>query len=138
MTTLPDKPSELLRVAIADCRKVFADPLYEFNPYVWVDQTPHRPCNACIAGAVMIGSLNIGNKSYYDDLLGDLDPTTIQRLCALDDLREGYLGVAIARLGYEIPSDIQQIWNMPNDEYQLDPIIHAFEEMAEMLERHGL
>ena len=57
-TQLPDKPSELLRVAINDLKETLKDENVEFHPFHWMYKRPDGKCMVCLAGAVMLNSLN--------------------------------------------------------------------------------
>ena len=99
MTTLPDKPSDLIRVAIADLEKCEADPSYSIDMSEW-----HRPsgevCRVCLAGAVMA-------KTQATDPREDVSPGSItdghdwNALRSLDDFRTGDWGCALEFWGID-------------------------------------
>ena len=92
---LPDKPSELIDVALADLRKAEKDGCM-IDMGEW-----HVPfdgsCSVCAAGAVMrrgvSDNLEVG-PSYFNE-------TTDNKLCAIDQLRVGFVYEALVML--EIP-----------------------------------
>ena len=53
MSELPDKPSELIRLALADLRKCEADPRYLIDMAQWHRPVTSELCHVCLAGAVM-------------------------------------------------------------------------------------
>jgi hypothetical protein len=92
MSRLPDKLSELIRVALADLRKVEADPRYIVNMANWHVAREGR-CEVCLAGAVMAGTLGVDPQrtaspfEFCDDELEN-------KLDALDWVRMGNVGNA--------------------------------------------
>lgn len=60
---LPDKPSELLRVAIRDLKACAADPKYKIDMGVWHraarDYRGDDYCSVCLAGAVLAQSCSV-------------------------------------------------------------------------------
>ena len=98
--TLPDKPSELIRVALADLVKVEAMPeTYSVSMGVWHHRSRTGKCFVCLAGSVMAGSLGADasatmNPNHYD-------PLTRRKLMALDSLRCGYVNDALEHLGLD-------------------------------------
>lgn len=98
-TLLPDKPSELIRVALADLAKVERSKKYRVEMGTW-----HEPvdgvCEVCLAGAVMAKTL----KSYPNETLWadtDFDDDTKNKLLALDFLRQGEVVEALEQLGFD-------------------------------------
>ena len=92
MPRLPDKPSELIRLALADLEKVERDPRYKINMGSWhnVIESPStgRPvCAVCLAGAVMAGALE---ESVHRSVRPwEYDRDTEHKLYALDMFRTG-------------------------------------------------
>ena len=93
-TTLPDKPSALIRVALADLRKVERDKRYKVDMANW-----HEPgvdvCYVCLAGAVMAKSIRIDPKASCTPKGTEHS----SKLYALNRLREGRVGWAFHNLG---------------------------------------
>jgi hypothetical protein len=117
MNQLPDKPSELIRLAVKDMQLCEADPRYKLDMRSW-----HRPvegaCHVCMAGAVMAQtltlspyipincSLNItGTIDFQMRQLGVEEPSEqlrlLNKLRAIDAFREGYLE-AVTLLGIDL------------------------------------
>lgn len=139
MSALPDKLSELIRVAIADNRKLMDNPLYVFNPYVWhdlIDDDPHAPCEICIAGGVIAGTLKSDRLKRLSP--HDYRPETRVKLGALDCCRLGHLKEAFIHLGRDFPDGIAPRWAMPRKAGDLEGVLTTMADMAETLESHGL
>ena len=85
---LPDKPSELLRLALEDEEKCHNSPDYIVDMEIW-----HRPlsgkCTVCLAGAVMAQTLESNKTMMLSPAKFDQD--TYSKLHALDYFRSGYI-----------------------------------------------
>lgn len=100
--SLPDKPSELIRLAIADLEKVEKRPdLYTVNMDMWhrPRRGPRETCAVCLAGAVMAGSLKI--PSDHEMLPANFSVDTRDKLRALDLFRFGAVSPAAREMGYQ-------------------------------------
>lgn len=109
MTKLPDKPSELIRLAIADLTKVERSKAYRVDMGLY-----HQPveltdpvdyvCAVCFAGAVMAKTLGAPKR---DRMAPDcFDRDTAHKLHALNEFRTGCVGSGLAVMGirrYEAP-----------------------------------
>ena len=94
---LPDKPSELIRLALQDLELCEESPLYEVDMNVY-----HEPedsvCAVCWAGSVIAQTL----KGDIFETLGPRDfPEDEEKLYTLDLLRQGAVGSALDML--EVP-----------------------------------
>ena len=93
---LPNDPSELIRLAIADLEKVEQDSRYDVDMSVW-----HEPCGevceVCLAGAVMAGTLgaDVGEYSTPDDFSEGIP----YKLRALSYFRTGDISRGLRYLG---------------------------------------
>jgi hypothetical protein len=90
VTTLPDKPSELIRLALKDLREVEAMPHYKVDMGYWHGiPTGEKECLVCLAGAVMARHLGANPALPYfpDNYSTDLQ----EKLHALNSLRQGYV-----------------------------------------------
>jgi hypothetical protein len=95
MKRLPKTPSRLIRLAIADFRRVLKlKKTYVVDMSVW--HKPNNHCSVCLAGAVIAGTL--GAKP--DENLGPFDysDATAEALAALDEFRAGYISDGLSRL----------------------------------------
>lgn len=100
---LPDKPSALIRVALADLAKVEADPKYRVDMSEWVLwDGDSSPCEVCFAGAVIVGTLG-GGPNFTEDFFRShphlFDSGTSRKLHALDAFRNGYVSLALEHMG---------------------------------------
>jgi hypothetical protein len=86
---LPSKPSTLIRVALADLRKVEAMPdIYRVNMDVW--HREHRDdhkCEVCLAGSVIAAELGANPEAHRGP--EDFDQETTWKLYALNEFRVG-------------------------------------------------
>lgn len=102
--TLPDKPSELIRLAIADLEKIEADSKYKVDMSEWhYPISGTRQCCACFAGAVMAGQLDCNAGLDYQPQ--DFVDSIYCKLKALDALRSGEVIIAMNMLGLPEPID---------------------------------
>jgi hypothetical protein len=113
-TTLPDKPSELIRVAIADLEKCERSKKYTVDMGVW--HTYHdKTCYVCLAGSVMAQTMGIdSHKSttpglLYRDEIPDLE---VDKLQALNSLRLGEVGHALSLMDKKRPTGIKREYLM--------------------------
>lgn len=123
--TLPDKPSELIRVALADLEAVERSKKYVVNMGTWHEPkgTPGgTKCEVCLAGAVMAKSLKnnpaknlIPDEDFEDDLPGKLN--------ALDSLRMGDVPLALGELGFDDICDSEMAYDLERSivSYHDDP-----------------
>lgn len=102
MEKLPDLPSELLTLALADLEAVHRDPRYVVQMHTW--HTPDYDkvqCAVCLAGAVIAKSLG-ALPCQYRGLFNF--PREIQdKLVALDLFRGGSIWAGLERLGINPP-----------------------------------
>lgn len=96
---LPDKPSSLILVALADLAKVEKSRKYQVDMGIW-----HEPgsiargnrCQVCLAGAVMARSLGADPKASFDP---SSFPLESDKLSALDCFRTGAIRAGLACFG---------------------------------------
>lgn len=133
-TRLPDKLSELIRVALADLEKCEALSQYEIQMGEWHTYDSDRDvCLVCFAGAVMAQTLGRRYTFSCGPCLFDHDRG---KLLALDALRSGNVSRALYELGLPIA-----------DHFDRSPTHHAedpewfkadMRALADDLERAGL
>lgn len=95
-SVLPEKASALLRLAVADCRKVAK--LKTRRLYMWQWHQPTQidgdeVCEVCMAGAIMDRTLKLDpRKTYTPGAVARLvgDETITGKLCRIDQMRKGY------------------------------------------------
>lgn len=137
ITTL--KPSELIRVALADLEAVEKDDRYRVDMRVWhgrSDESKEGPCFVCLAGAVMAKSLGADLYNYLVPY--DFGEEIDYRLIALDSFRQGFVEAALVHLSVEpVVGVVPYMTVVP---YEDNPVrfkadMHT---MATHLEEHGL
>ena len=95
---LPNKPSELLTVALNDLIKTENDPRYRVDMYIWHDPMGPDSCLVCLAGSVMAQSLE--TSPALETVPGHFDSDTGGKLVALDCFQQGQTTRALRFLGY--------------------------------------
>lgn len=113
MKQLPDKPSELIRLALADIRKAEQDPLYVIHMGQWHepvvdDHAPGGPrlvaCTVCFAGSVMAFSLDAApDGSYSYNSFGEENQLKLE---ALDSFRVGDVRAGLKEMGITHQMDV--------------------------------
>jgi hypothetical protein len=109
-TTLPTVPSQLIRLALADLRKVEEDPKYTVNMGSWHEGDPYHDaiCPVCLAGAVMAKTIGVSRDEDVtpSDLMrfGRISKADRDALVALDFFRTGNVAQGLEELGVHIPS----------------------------------
>ncbi len=135
MSKLPDKPSELIRVALADLRKCEEDPCYEINMAEW--HAPHGGrCEVCLAGSVMAQSLGADPDCSHSPKQFSEGAFNL-KLCALDEFHEGCLAEGLDMMGLKIPDGLE---DEPVPEHLHGPAAFhtAMLRVASILEEAGL
>ena len=100
---VPEKLSDLIRMAIADGRKLYQERAGEYLPDAHMfhelgkdSQQGKKMCHVCLAGAVMAGTLHADTR---DSLIpSDFDKPWAKALHALDCVRQGMYGNALKAL----------------------------------------
>lgn len=138
--TLPDKPSELIRVALADLEKCENDPKYEIFMGTWHDPYPSAGvCDVCLAGSVLAKTMGFDPSVYVAPYDHHLSSENSAKLSALDDFRTGDLRVGLSCMGFP-----ESVWQATEDrrmpDYDLEPEKFKAEllELAVFFEGQGL
>jgi hypothetical protein len=148
--SLPDKPSELLEVALHDLELVEQNPLYEIDMSKWhsAGQTSKRfengivvetntPCEVCLAGSVLAMSLEIPRDTYVDPCdLGD--QVLHNKLLAIDQLRRGEIDEALDRLSIEQPDLLPDNVNVVDYVYDKERFKSDIRKLIELLKSFNL
>ena len=93
---LPDKPSDLILLALNDLVLVEENPAYQVFMGSWHD--PHETgCQVCLAGAIMSMTLKAHVHKYMDPQ--EYDKDTRQKLEALDNFRMGLVEYGLMDMG---------------------------------------
>lgn len=110
---LPDKPSELIRVALKDLAVVEKDERYVVDMGSWHERRRSR-CAVCFAGAVMAGTLGASHSKSITP--GDFDGVTAMKLAALDSIRTGWVRHGLDTMGVFIgPPQDRSIYRFDRD-----------------------
>jgi hypothetical protein len=106
---LPDKPSELLMVAMQDLEVIESMPdKYVVMMSKWHNYSHGSTCSVCHAGAVMANTLKADAKhTYFPEEFGE---ETKCKLMAIDCFRRGLLVDALERMGVTIPSSLEDVY----------------------------
>ena len=84
MKTLPNKTSELIRLAVSDLEKCEKDKSYEINMCAWHTEN-YDSCAVCLAGSVMAKTLEEDWGAHIEPYNYDID--TCVKLNVLNDIR---------------------------------------------------
>lgn len=148
---LPDKPSELIRVALADLRKVERSKKFEVDMGTWFDvyNDDSMHCYVCFAGSVMAGSLGCTPEaalqkewdgfSYVAAYVPEhFDEKTQCKLYALDDFRTGNIKNALNHMRIKLPRFVPEDVDVVS--YAYDPAAWRkdMNALALFLENNGL
>lgn len=138
MNELPDKASELIRLALADLRKSEENPNHVINMMEWHAPFPCERCMVCLAGAVMANTLKIPDNVSASPSNGSFSTDTCKKLIALNAFRVGNIHDGLYAMGY---FENHEIYNFPVLGYyshDADRFHEKMEEMAAYLEAKGL
>jgi hypothetical protein len=132
---LPDKPSELIRLAIGDLVKCESDDRYRIKMTSW-----HFPvkgfCEVCLAGSVMANTLGCDIDRLLDP--DDFDEGLTSKLNSLDWFRIGNINEALLELNIPLPEGLDDEWDVPS--YSENPAAFKLEmlKLADDLQGIGL
>lgn len=93
---LPEKPSDLIELALKDLAKVERSKRYVVDMNYAFHSGSKDLCSVCLAGAVMAMSLNISPETGQDP--DDFPPDERDRLNALNSFRMGYVDSGICTM----------------------------------------
>jgi len=138
MKKLPNLPSKLIRVALADVKKVEGMNDFYIEMGCWHGKKINcNACAVCFAGSTMVGSKESedGNASITPD---KFDKKTKQKLLALNDFRLGCLYYGLLCMGIDIPKTLPrhfnvELYGMHRVQFKTD-----MNKIADMLEAAGL
>jgi hypothetical protein len=152
MSVLPDRPSELILLALSDLEAVEKMPGYKVDMETWHHYYPSESscsvstpvCHVCFAGAVMANTLKvpITDCVHPEDSMW-LDEDTTLKLLALNSFREGLIYQGLERMSIHVTSAMRGKFGhsfacMP--QYRLEPALFKSEmtRMAAALKEVGL
>lgn len=130
-TKLPDKPSELLKMAMDDLEAAEESDEYSVDMGHWYfpnisKEGSIKTCKVCLAGSVMANMLPSDRiKSCSPNTLkfnGEIDGDTRDKLMAIDEIRSGFIEHGINRMG--IDTDDAYLPNyLDMTGYREDPVV---------------
>lgn len=134
MKNLPNVPSELIRLAIADMKLCEADPRYKIELGEW--HTPSADvCLVCCGGAVMAKSLDAPiHLEQTPSSFGEYQ----RHLTALDNFRWGDIWNALNAMGITVPDGVDDTREIARYKYDVAGFYDDMESIAQHLEDHGL
>ena len=133
MELLPKVPSRLIRIALADLKKV------EESPYMYIDMNYwlHPRSLSCLAGAVMVFSLGAGTNIDSYGVQPSNFGEDADALRALDNLRQGQVGIMFRFLGLNRDTGRKYDWCVTPYETSPEEFKEELEKIADILEADG-
>lgn len=101
---LPDKPSDLIELALRDLESVELRPdAYKIDMRVWHERLGWAagPCSVCFAGSVMAMTLGRSPEDRLKPTSQGFDDDTHRKLLALNYFREGGINRGLAIMGFQ-------------------------------------
>lgn len=134
-STLPDKPSELILLALADLEKCEQDDVYEIDMSQWC-RFSGETCTVCLAGSIMVQTLGVqvdDERKYFDPY----DTPFSNKLLALDSFRVGSVSRGLREMRLE---DHELVLDRIVTPYGYSPLAFKLEmrDLAAELQEKGL
>jgi hypothetical protein len=119
--SLSDKPSELIRQALADLERVEKDPRYVIDMSAWHDPRPHSEVGTCavsFAGVVMAGLVNDPSRWLMPH---NFAVEIGRKLASLNHFRLGEVRAGLVEFGVDrdTTEKLAPVYHVPN--YHSDP-----------------
>lgn len=130
LDVLPNKPSELIRLALSDLEKCQKMKSRGINMTTWRSVEKNGVCYVCFAGAVMDRTLKL-----KDTNLLDLPSKIKDKLIALNYFRQGLVYYGLISLGI---FELFKCVKIPTFRGQGIPFKKAMYKLANDLEKEGL
>ncbi len=146
---LPDKPSDLIEVALNDLRRVRKSKKFKIDMYDWFSGQLDGRCSVCLAGAVMAKTLNL-KVSEGDTLIPNcnlrVSPVSA-KLEALNSFRTGEVIQGLRDMGIYVDTLSKE---SVDEFYAVDgtvpyysavnsrPFFNAMRKMIEVLRKYNL
>ena len=86
---LPDKLSELVKLAVKEARSLDRDNYFPRSDHWYIDHGDGNPCEVCFAGAVIAGMVKGGKKTIGWRSLNEFGADAERKLIALENVRLG-------------------------------------------------
>ena len=110
MAKLPDKPSELIELALKDLASVERSKAYKVDMGTWHSPAKYDgPCSVCLAGAVMARTLRMPRDEEHSPWLHGtrkMGSETVRKLIALDYFRSGDVRFALNNCKLTRPANL--------------------------------
>ena len=141
---LPDRPSELIMMALEDLKKAEESKVYDVDMSEW-HSTKGRmvsKCSICFAGSVMAFSMGVDIQGNYTP--NDFDIVTAGKLIALDEFRVGQVKIGLEYFYRDINDKVLNLDNIPENrpialyEEDREGFHAAMKELAQDFEICGL
>jgi hypothetical protein len=94
MKKLPDKPSELLRLALHDLELCERDPKYRIDMEDWMYETENT-CHVCLAGSVLAKTCGVRTYDHWGR-----NNIVYDKMRAINLFRVGKIGEGLDYLGF--------------------------------------
>lgn len=140
MVELPDKPSDLIRLAVKDLQSCI-EKNYVVDMFDWYSANDGI-CSVCIAGAVMAESLGL---SPADNLsigpirrFSELGRNRCNKLLALNHFHFGYMRQGCSELNIELPSNCPKIVEVAKYSDNPSEFFKCMLNMSDKFESFGL
>mgnify|MGYP007059427276 CR=1 FL=1 len=135
---LPDKPSELIRVALEDVKKVENTPGYKVDLREWNVVHSDGKCHVCLGGSVLVERCGAKKGEGLSKSLenGTIDSVVYSKLTALDMFRLGDVEQGLSFLGITVDGLPEYL--LVTDYIDRDGFFRDMENMARMFEARGL
>lgn len=102
---LPDKPSELLRVAMRDLELVEADPRYKVNMSAWHGKRSDQRCHVCLAGAMLAKSCGFPIHWFWTHA----PQSVTTKMSVINFLRMGEVAAALQMARFARPVEVAPV-----------------------------
>jgi hypothetical protein len=154
-SVLPERPSEILEVALRDLKTCMNSSKYNINMTQWLSPAEEGfPCEVCIAGAWIAQSSGVGTEETSCPV--DFEHDTAEKLYMINHFREYSIGKALQSCPYykryhlkyrtEYPPDelvesLKAAWSpemLSIDPYGDDQFFEAWETFIDKLKEHKL
>lgn len=148
-TKLPDKPSELIRLALSDMKAILKNPKFKVRMDVYMEYVnpDDKRCTVCLAGSVMANTLKIkpSRKRQFGHSPADFedaDEDTYRKLRAINALRNGSASYAFEILKLSGKEKAKKLirnikYNYPENALQRKNFINEMEIFANDLQAAG-
>lgn len=135
---LPDKPSQLIRVALRDLEKCERSKKYKIDMDMWY--SPNGVCKVCLAGAVLAQTLKFKSSehlSLYGNDCG-LSDDTRNKMSAIDGFRCGGIQYGLSEIGRKCGPRLPNTMAVEDYHFNKAAFKRDMRKMAAMLAKEGL